>query len=148
MSSNSIKYWNNRGYAKSPLSEEAPLLAKIKNGDYNLSYFEVMANLEKQSFKKIEADLKQYFNGSAQDWEDTIAPYRREHFQKMQSLYSRAHQDELKKLADLRDRLKSEFGLDLWEELTPICEGGPIELYNMYKQKANIATYERAKIYV
>lgn len=148
MSTNSNKYWNSRGYEKAPLSSEAPLLAKIRNGDYNLSYYQVMATREKLSFAKTEAELKQHFNGSAQDWEEAIAPYRREHFVKIQALYAKAQADELKKLNDFRTELCQTFGHDYWEELTPLCDGGPMELYKMYKQKANTQLYARAQVHI
>lgn len=137
MSSNSNKYWNNRGYEKAPLSDEATVLAKIRNGDYNLSFYQILANRERKEFAKTEAAMRATFNGSEQDWAELIGPYRRQSFVKVQRLLEKAHVDEETKLNRLRTDLLNTFGHDDWEELTQECSGGPMELYKLYKEKAN-----------
>lgn len=137
MSSNSNRYWNSRGYERAPLAEDATLLAKIRNGDYNLSFYQVLANRTKKEFEKLEAELRSTFNGSDRDWEDLIAVYRRENFVKVQRLLTKAQADEEAKLNSLRTDLNRTFGYDFWDELTEVCPGGPMELYKLYKEKAN-----------
>lgn len=147
MSSNSNKYWNSRGYERAPLSDEATLLAKIRNGDYNLSFYQILANRERKDFEKTEAGLKAIFDGSEQDWLDLIGPLRRQNFVKVQRLLEKAHSDEEAKLNKLRTDLLNTFGHDYWEELTSICNGGPMELYKMYKQKANTELWQTRNIH-
>jgi hypothetical protein len=142
MSSNSNRYWNNRGYERAPLSEEATLLAKIRNGDFNLSFYQILANRERAEFEKLEAEMRQTFNGSEQDWAEAIGPYRRQSFVKVQRLLERAQIDEETKLNGLRQSLFATFGYDYWEELTQVCSGGPMELYKLYKEKANSVLWE------
>jgi hypothetical protein len=146
MSSNSNKYWNSRGYEKAPLSEEATLLAKIRNGDYNLSFYQILANRERKEFAKTEADMRATFNGSDQDWADLIGPYRRQSFVKTQRFLEKAHIDEETKLNKLRTDLLNTFGHDYWEELTAECSGGPMELYKLYKEKSNAALWNTRNI--
>jgi hypothetical protein len=146
MSSNSNKYWNNRGYERAPLSDEATLLAKIRNGDYNLSFYQILANRERKEFEKSEASMRTNFTGSEQDWDDLIGPYRRESFVKIQRLLEKAQADEETKLNRLRTDLLNTFGYDYWQELTAVCDGGPMELYKLYKQKANTELWQTRNI--
>lgn len=147
MSSNSNKYWNSRGYERSPLGDDATLLAKIRNGDFNLSFYQILANREQKEFEKLEAEMRKTFNGSDQDWADIIGPHRRQSFVKRQRLLEKAYVDEATKLNALRQSLLNTFGHDYWDELTEQCSGGPMELYKLYKEKSNAELWKTRNIH-
>lgn len=136
MSKSNSSYWHSRGYKNPPLSESSQLISKIENGDFDRSYFYRLIEKEKSRFKKLESELKENFKGSDAAWQEHIGFYRRRSHAKCQELEERAAADETYKLALLRQRLIEEFGADWWDELTAKCEGGPKELYELYKQKS------------
>lgn len=136
MSSGSNAYWHSRGYKKAPLSTEAKLVDRIKHGDFDVSYYQTLINLEESKYKYTEAAVNLAVRGSDRDREDAIAYHRRQHFKKVQDLKQKMFDDENRKLAELRTLLLEEFGGDWWDELTEKCDGGPIKLYELYKIKS------------
>jgi hypothetical protein len=136
MSSGSKAYWHSRGYKKAPLSKEARLEDRIKNGDFDVSYYQTLINQEKAKIKNVEAEVAAAVRGSERDKEEAVAYYRRKSFRKIQELTEKMFDDETRRLAELRTLLQEEFGHDWWDELIEQCEGGANSLYKLYKNKA------------
>ena len=136
MSKSKSSYWHSRGYKNAPLAESSSLISKIENGDFDRSYFYKLIEKEKAAYRKLERELREHFTGSDDAWQEHIAFYRRRSHMKCQELEERAAVDETYKLALFRQRLIEEFGADWWDELTVQCDGGPKDLYELYKQKS------------
>jgi hypothetical protein len=136
MSSGSKSYWNSRGYKRAPLSKDARLIDKIKNGDFDLSYFQTQILQAAAKFENFEKGFLSDFKGSAKDLEEAIGYYRRQNFKKIQRLTEKLVADEEAKLNELRTLLAEEFGQDWWDELSEKCTGGPADLYEMYRKKS------------
>lgn len=136
MSSTTTKaYWNSRGYKKAPLSRDAKLYDRIKHGDFDVSYYQKLIEEEKANFAKEEAQLRKTL-GHINERDETVSHYRRKHFRKIIQLKEKLMIDEEQKLNELRSALRQEFGHDWWDELSEHCDGGPMQLYEMYKQKS------------
>lgn len=130
------EYWNSRGYKRAPLSKDSKLVDRIKHGDFDLSYFQKMIERENKEFSKVEKQVEKAVKGSDKDREDAMGYYRRKHFNRVQHLTERLLVDEQKKLAELRTALNEEFGIDIWEDALEECDGGAMDLYNVYRKRA------------
>jgi len=112
MSYNKYRWWT-KGRAKKPLPANAPLLLKIRNGDYNYSY--------------MFAEATEMRNTAIKSYEQTYTNY--------------GGTDEKKKILwNLRKELKKEFGKDLWDKAMERQRGkGTIEdLYEWYRKNSKV----------
>lgn len=129
------EYWNNRGYAKKPLPSGAKLAARIKNGEFEVSYYKKLIERENAKFDKLKASIRKVFKGNDREWLEVISPYSKKHHRIVQDLERRMLHDEKVRLNELRQALKHEFGQDWWDELIAECDGA-MELYELYLKKS------------
>lgn len=135
MGYNPYKWWS-RGRKVKPLPENAPLLLKILNGDYEYSYM-----FEDVEFHKKEADVayeKAYQNyiGSTEVGriESALNAGRMKRVKAIKAEIE-AGLDELRILDKLKRDLEKEFGYDYWGEIFGMdFDGNTMDLYYKYKQ--------------
>lgn len=127
-----------------PLNGKAPLLLKIRNGDFERTpYFGEAYNAKKSAVQAYEDTKKNSLIADSQQLEREAMDSARIKRVKALKLMELGHADEIKRLKTLRDSLDTEFGLDkfkgieIWEEAHQKQRGkGTIEdLYWWYKSK-------------
>ena len=151
MSYNPFRYFTEGKYRKRPLKSSAPLLLKIKNGDFEYSpYF-----LEAKDNEKLYNDMfNQYMETSAisdiNDRKVEAHQYAKMKRIKAQKLMEVGDKEENLRLLQLRKELTNEFGEDLWEEAMEAKLGGKgttLDLYLWYKKKCN-QTYTKSELQI
>ena len=142
MSYNPFRYFTEGKYRKRPLKSSAPLLLKIKNGDFEYSpYF-----LEAKDNEKLYNDmLNQYMETSCisniNDRKVEAHQYAKMKRIKAQKLMEVGDKEENLRLIQLRKELTLEFGQDLWEEGMEAKlsgRGTTEDLYWWYKKKTKM----------
>jgi hypothetical protein len=151
MSYNPFRYFTEGKYRKRPLKSSAPLLLKIKNGDFEYSpYF-----LEAKDNEKLYNDMfNQYMETSGisniNDRKVEAHQYAKMKRIKAQKLMEVGDKEENLRLLQLRKELTNEFGEDLWEEAMEAKLGGKgttLDLYLWYKKKCN-QTYTKSELQI
>jgi hypothetical protein len=151
MSYNPFRYYTEGKYRKRPLKSSAPLLLKIKNGDFEYSpYF-----LEAKDNEKLYNDMfNQYMETSGisdiNDRKVEAHQYAKMKRIKAQKLMEVGDKEENLRLLQLRKELTNEFGEDLWEEAMEAKLGGKgttLDLYLWYKKKCN-QTYTKSELQI
>lgn len=139
---NKYRWWT-KGRPNKPLKADAPLLLKIRNGDFDYSYMFSEAKLTKDKAKLVY-DLT-YKNYIGDDESNRIAAALDE--SRMQRLKAiklelEADIDEKKILWKFRQELKTEFGKDLWDKAMERQRGkGTLEdIYYWYKKQCKLGT--------
>ena len=135
--------WFTKGRPKKPLKEDAPLLLKIRNGDFDYSYMFAEARSIKESAKKDSEDAYKNYGGT--DEQNRIqASLEAGRMKRIKSikLEIEAMQDENKILWKLRKELEKEFEKDLWDKAMERQRGnGTLEaLYIWYKKQCKQGT--------
>ena len=142
MGYNPFRYFTEGKYRKRPLKSSAPLLLKIKNGDFEYSpYF-----LEAKDNEKLYNDMfNQYMETSGisnmNDRKVEAHQYAKMKRIKAQKLMEVGDKEEQLRLMQLRKELTNEFGQDLWEEAMDSKIGGrgtTEDLYWWYKKKVGM----------
>jgi hypothetical protein len=142
MSYNPFRYFTEGKYRKRPLKSSAPLLLKIKNGDFEYSpYF-----LEAKDNEKLYNDMfNQYMETSCisniNDRKVEAHQYAKMKRIKAQKLMEVGDKEENLRLIQLRKELTLEFGQDLWEEGMEAKlsgRGTTEDLYWWYKKKTKM----------
>ena len=142
MSYNPFRYFTEGKYRKRPLKSSAPLLLKIKNGDFEYSpYF-----LEAKDNEKLYNDMfNQYMETSGisdiNDRKVEAHQYAKMKRIKAQKLMEVGDKEENLRLIQLRKELTEEFGQDLWEAAMEAKLGGSgttEDLYWWYKKKTKM----------
>ena len=142
MSYNPFRYYTEGKYRKRPLKSSAPLLLKIKNGDFEYSpYF-----LEAKDNEKLYNDMfNQYMETSCisniNDRKVEAHQYAKMKRIKAQKLMEVGDKEENLRLIQLRKELTLEFGQDLWEEGMEAKlsgRGTTEDLYWWYKKKTKM----------
>lgn len=133
--------WFSKGKIHKSLPQSAPLLLKIRNGDFDISQYYGEAKRAEREYKKVYE--KEYNSHDTSE-------HHTKHFHSHQKarmrnvarlkLEEEATKDENKILYNLRKELKREFEKDFWDEAHKTKRGdGSIEdLYWWYKQKCKI----------
>ena len=137
MAYNKFRWWTKVRKNK-PLKPTAPLLLKIRNGDFDYSYmFEEVKTVRQEATSVYEKAYKNYIGTDERNRRMAAEDSARMKRVKALKLMDEAHKNELKILHDLRKELESEFGNDLWDKGMEKKRGkGTIEdLYWWYKKQ-------------
>jgi len=151
MGYNPFRYFTEGKYRKRPLKSSAPLLLKIKNGDFEYSpYF-----LEAKDNEKLYNDMfNQYMETSGisnmNDRKVEAHQYAKMKRIKAQKLMEVGDKEEQLRLMQLRKELTNEFGQDLWEEAMGAKLGGKgttEDLYWWYKKECK-QSYTKSELQI
>ena len=142
MAYNPFRWYTSGKYRKRPLPQSAPLLLKIKNGDFDYSPF----FLEAVDNQKLYDDMfNQYMETSGisniNDRKIEAHKYAKMKRIKAQKLMEKGIDEENVRLKQLRIELHKEFGEDLWDEAMELnisSKGNTQDLYYWYKNKLGI----------
>lgn len=140
MGYNKYRWWT-KGRTNKPLPSDAPLLLKIRNGDFNYSYMFGEALEMRQSAEK--AYIQTYTNYGGTDERNRVeAALEASRMKRVKAikLELEAAMDEEKILWKLRIELKKEFGKDLWDKAMERQRGkGTLEdLYEWYRKNSKV----------
>jgi hypothetical protein len=146
---NRFRWWT-KGRKNKPLKPTAPLLLKIRNGDFDYSYmFEEVKAVRQEATSVYEKTYKNYVGTDETNRRMAAEDSARMKRIKALKLMDEAHKNELKILHDLRKELESEFGNDLWDKGMEKKRGkGTIEdLYWWYKKQVKeVRTFSEISI--
>ena len=141
MGYNPFRWWT-KGRPNKPLKAEAPLLLKIRNGDFDYSYMFSEARIVKESAKKAGEDAYKNYGGTDEQnrIEASLEAGRMKRIKAIK-LELEAMTDENRILWKLRKELTKEFGKDLWDKAMERQRGkGTLEdLYWWYKKQVKEA---------
>ena len=142
MGYNPFRWWT-KGRPNKPLKAEAPLLLKIRNGDFDYSYMFSEAKVVKESAEKASEDAYKNYGGT--DEQNRIqASLEAGRMKRIKALKLEIEADKNEKsiLWKLRKELTAEFGKDLWNKAMERQRGkGTLEdLYIWYKKQVKEGT--------
>jgi hypothetical protein len=142
MAYNKFRWWT-KGRPNKPLKADAPLLLKIRNGDFDYSYMFSEARSVRETATKASADAYKNYGGT--DEQNRIeASMEAGRMKRIKALKLEIEADKNEKsiLWKLRKELTSEFGKDLWEKSLERQRGkGTLEdLYYWYKKQVKEGT--------
>lgn len=142
MAYNKFRWWT-KGRPNKPLKSEAPLLLKIRNGDFNYSYmFAEATEMRNTAIKSYEQTYTNYGGTDEKNRIEAALEASRMKRIKALKLELEAAKDEEKILLNLRQELKKEFGKDLWDKAMERQRGkGTLEdLYEWYRKNSKVKT--------
>lgn len=142
MGYNKYRWWT-KGRPNKPLPADAPLLLKIRNGDFDYSYmFSEARNTREKASRHYEEAYKNYGGKDEKNRIEASLEVSRMTRIKAIKLELEAFSDENRILWKLQSELKSEFGKDLWDKAMERQRGkGTLEdLYFWYKKQVKEAT--------
>lgn len=146
MSYNPYRWWT-KGRPNKPLPERAPLLLKIRNGDFDYSYmFNEAKDMRETAQKAYDTAFKNYGGTDQKNREQAALEASRMKRVKANKLELEAALDEERILWKLQSELRKEFGLnrdnDLWEKAMSRQRGkGTLEdLYEWYRRNTKVKT--------
>jgi uncharacterized protein (DUF342 family) len=140
MAYNKFRWWT-KGRPNKPLKADAPLLLKIRNGDFNYSYmFAEATEMRNTATKAYEQTYSNYGGTDEKNRIDAALEASRMKRVKALKLELEAAMDEEKILWNLRQELKKEFGKDLWDKAMERQRGkGTLEeLYEWYRKNSKV----------
>lgn len=140
MGYNPYRWWT-KGRPNKPLKAEAPLLLKIRNGDFDYSYmFNEAKGMRDSSQKAYDDTYNNYGGTDEKNRIDAALEASRMKRVKAIKLELEAALDEEKILWKLRQELKKEFGKDLWDNAMERQRGkGTLEdLYEWYRKNSKV----------
>jgi len=135
--------WFTKGRPNKPLREDAPLLLKIRNGDFGYSYMFSEARDTWKSAKLVsETAYKNYRGSDDKNRNEVAMEAGRMKRIKAIKLELEAFANENKILWKLQGDLKKEFGKDLWDKAMETKRGFKTieDLYWWYKKKVKEVT--------
>ena len=142
MGYNKFRWWT-KGRPNKPLKADAPLLLKIRNGDFDYSYMFSEARIVKESAKLASENAYKNYGGTDEQnrIEASMEAGRMKRIKAIK-LELEAFSDENRILWRLQTELKKEFGKDLWEKGMERQRGkGTLEdLYMWYKKQCKEST--------
>ena len=142
MSYNKFRWWT-KGRPNKPLKADAPLLLKIRNGDFDYSYMFSEAKIVKETAEKASADAYKNYGGTNEQnrIQASLEAGRMKRIKALK-LEIEADKNEKSILWKLRKELTSEFGKDLWNKAMERQRGkGTLEdLYMWYKKQVKEGT--------
>jgi hypothetical protein len=142
MAYNKFRWWT-KGRPNKPLKADAPLLLKIRNGDFDYSYmFNEAKGMRSSSQQTYEQTYNNYGGTDEKNRVDASLEASRMKRLKAIKLELEANKDEQIILWKLRNELTKEFGKDLWDKAMERQRGkGTLEdLYIWYKKQCKIGT--------
>ena len=135
--------WFTKGRPSKPLKEDAPLLLKIRNGDFGYSYMFSEARDTRQSAKLASENAYKNYRGTDDKNRNEVAMEAgRMKRIKAIKLELEAFANENRILWKLQGDLKKEFGKDLWDKAMELKRGFKSieDLYWWYKKKVKEVT--------
>ena len=142
MGYNPFRWWT-KGRPNKPLKAEAPLLLKIRNGDFDYSYMFSEAKIVKESAKLASENAYKNYGGTDEQnrIQASLEAGRMKRIKAIK-LELEAMTDENRILWKLRKELAREFEKDLWEKAMERQRGkGTLEdLYMWYKKQVKQGT--------
>ena len=135
--------WFTKGRPKKPLKEDAPLLLKIRNGDFDYSYmFSEARDVRKTAILASENAYKNYRGTDDKNRNEVAMEAGRMKRIKAIKLELEAFANENRILWKLQGDLKKEFGKDLWDKAMELKRGFKTieDLYWWYKKKVKEVT--------
>jgi len=142
MGYNPFRWWT-KGRPNKPLKADAPLLLKIRNGDFDYSYMFNEAKGMRESAKEVyELTYKNYGGNDEKNRVEAALEASRMRRVKALKLELEGGREEQITLWKLQIELKKEFGKDLWEKSLERQRGkGTLEdLYMWYKKQVKEGT--------
>ena len=142
MAYNKFRWWT-KGRPNKPLDATAPLLLKIRNGDFDYSYMFKEATQMRESAKEVyDLTYKNYGGTDEKNRVESALEASRMRRLKALKLELEAAKSEQMTLWKLQMELKNEFGKDLWEKSLERQRGkGTLEdLYMWYKKQVKEGT--------
>ena len=142
MGYNPYRWWT-KGRPNKPLKADAPLLLKIRNGDFDYSYMFSEAKSVRKSAEKAYSEAYSNYGGTDEkNREQAALEAGRMKRVKALKLEMEAARDEEMILWRLRGELKKEFEKDLWDKAMERQRGkGTLEeLYMWYKKQVKQGT--------
>jgi len=142
MGYNPFRWWT-KGRPNKPLKADAPLLLKIRNGDFDYSYMFNEAKGMRESAKEVyELTYKNYGGNDEKNRVESALEASRMRRVKALKLELEGGREEQITLWKLQMELKKEFGKDLWEKSLERQRGkGTLEdLYMWYKKQVKEGT--------
>jgi len=142
MGYNPYRWWT-KGRPNKPLRADAPLLLKIRNGDYDYSYMFNEARIIKESAQKAYDETYNNYGGTNEkNRKEAALDASRMKRVKCIKLELEAAIDEERILFKLRKELEKEFERDLWDKAMERQRGkGTLEdLYWWYKKQVKQGT--------
>lgn len=139
---NKFRWWT-KGKKHKPLKADAPLLLKIRNGDFGYSeMFSEAKQMRETEQNAFEQTYKNYAGNDERNRLDAALEASRMKRLKAIKLELEAALDEERILQKLRLELKAEFGKDLWDKAMERQRGkGTLEdLYYWYKKQSKLGT--------
>ena len=130
--------WFTKGRPKKPLKEDAPLLLKIRNGDFDYSYmFSEARDVRKTAILASENAYKNYGGTDDKNRNEAAMEAGRMKRIKAIKLELEAFANENRILWKLQGDLKKEFGKDLWGKAMELKRGFKTmeDLYWWYKKR-------------
>ena len=130
--------WFTKGRPTKPLKEDAPLLLKIRNGDFDYSYmFNEATGVKAEAQKSYDLTYKNYKGTEERNRIYEAMEAGRMKRIKAIKLEMEAFSNENKILWKLQNDLKKEFGKDLWDKAMELKRGFKTmeDLYWWYKKK-------------
>ena len=142
MAYNKFRWWT-KGRTNKPLKADAPLLLKIRNGDFDYSYMFSEVKVVKESAQKAGTDAYKNYGGTDEQnrIQASLEAGRMKRIKAIK-LELEALSDENRILWKLQGELKKEFGKDLWDKAMERQRGkGTLEdLYMWYKKQVKEGT--------
>ena len=141
MGYNKFRWWT-KGRPNKPLNAEAPLLLKIRNGDFDYSYMFNEAASQRESAEQAYKDAYKNYGGTDEkNRQEAALEAGRMKRIKAIKLEMEAAKNEQMILWKLQMELKKEFGKDLWDKAMERRRGkGTLEdLYWWYKKQVKEA---------
>ncbi len=142
MGYNPFRWWT-KGRPNKPLNADAPLLLKIRNGDFDYSYMFNEAITQRASAEQAYSQTYKNYGGTDErNRKEAALEAGRMKRIKAIKLELEAFKNEELILWKLRAELKKEFGKDLWEKSLERQRGkGTLEdLYWWYKKQVKMGT--------
>jgi hypothetical protein len=142
MGYNKFRWWT-KGRPNKPLKADAPLLLKIRNGDFDYSYMFNEATEMRESAKQVyDLTYKNYGGTDEKNRVEAALEASRMRRVKALKLELEGGREEQITLWKLQMELKKEFGKDLWEKSLERQRGkGTLEdLYMWYKKQVKQGT--------
>jgi hypothetical protein len=142
MGYNPFRWWT-KGRPNKPLKADAPLLLKIRNGDFNYSYmFNEAASQRAAAEEAYNQTYKNYGGTDERNRKEAALEAGRMKRIKAVKLELEAFKNEEMILWKLRQELKKEFEKDLWDKAMERQRGkGTLEcLYLWYKKQCKQGT--------
>ena len=141
MGYNPFRWYTSGKYRTKPLKSNAPLLLKIRNGDFEYSPF----FLESKDNDKLYDDMYQQFMETSHIKDELNKKTEAHQYAKMkrikaQKLMEKGLEEEQSRLLELKKELELEFGKDLWNKCLEKQRGkGRTEdMYWWYKKQVKM----------